>query len=141
VTTAVCQAADQRAEADHAGRDDHHGGINRVARQRLHAGAARDEQRQQQGGLDHGDGKGEHKCAERLADPVGDHLGMVHRGEHGRNEHHSAAHEQPGLLADGGRETENRRGCDWGEYRPAVQEVCHGVNAAEGGLGSRGPIV
>ena len=135
------QSADQRAEADDARRDDHHGGIDSVAGQRLHAGAARDEQRQQQGRLDHSDGEGEHECAERLANPVGDHLGMVHRGEHGRNERRTAAHEQPGLLAEGGRENEHRRGCDWGEHRPAAQEACHGFSAEEGGLGGMGALV
>ncbi len=130
---AVGQAADQRAEADDARGDDHHGGIHGVAGQRLHAGAAHDEQRQQQGRLNHGDGEGKHERAERLADAVGDHLGMVYCGEYGRDEHRTAAREHPRLLTDGGRENENRRGCDWGECRPAVQEVCHGFAAGEGG--------
>ncbi|MCE2725514.1 MAG: hypothetical protein LW698_01880 [Planctomycetaceae bacterium] len=138
---AVGQAADQRAETDDARRDDHHGGIDRVTGQRLHAGAARDEQRQQQGHLNHGDGQGEDECAKRLADAVGDHLGMVHGGEHGRDERRTAAREHPGLLTDGGHEKENRRGCDWGECRPVVQEVCHDFAAGQGRSGGMRAIV
>jgi hypothetical protein len=80
----VGQAADHRAEADDTGGDDHHGGIDGVAGQRRHAGAAGDEQREEQGRFDHGHGKGEHGSEERC----------------------NAAHEQPGLLTDDGGEHE-----------------------------------
>ncbi len=43
-------------------------------------------QREDQRHLDDGDRHGEHQRAERLADPEGDHLGVVHRGEHGAGE-------------------------------------------------------
>ena len=57
---------------------------------------------------------------------VGDHLCMVHRCEHRSDERRNAAHEQPGLFADGGGEHEQSCGFERGECHPVVDEMCHG---------------
>ena len=63
---------------------DHHRGEHRVAGQRggVLAGAA-DHQRHDQRHLDDRHRDRQDQGAERLADPVRDHLGVVHAGEHG----------------------------------------------------------
>ena len=61
---------------------DHHRGEDGVAGQRGGLVAAGDHQRDDQRDLDDGDGDGEHERAERLPHPVGDDLGVVHRGQH-----------------------------------------------------------
>ena len=54
------------------------------------SGAAGEHQRHNERDLDDGDSDGEHQRAERLTDPVGDQLGMVHGGEHGPGDQHAA---------------------------------------------------
>ena len=65
---------------------DHHRGEDGVAGEGRRLRAAGDHQRDDQRHLDHGDGDGEHQRPERLTDPVGHHLGVVHGGEHRRGE-------------------------------------------------------
>jgi hypothetical protein len=80
----VVQRPHQHADADDAGGDQHHRGIDGVARQgRLVAAAAGGEHhRQDQRHLDDRDRERQHQRAERLAHPVRDHLGMVHGRRH-----------------------------------------------------------
>ena len=84
---AVPHGADQQREADDAVEGDHHRGEHGVAGQRRGLRAAGDHQGDDQRHLDHGDGDREDQRAERLADPVGDDLRVVHRGEHGSRQH------------------------------------------------------
>ena len=51
--------------------------------------AARGHQRDDQRDLDDRHGDREHEGAERLADAVGDHLGMVDGGQHGAGQDHA----------------------------------------------------
>ena len=64
------------------------------------SGAAPEHHRDDQRHLDHRHGDGEHQRAERLADPVGHHLGVVDGREHGRDQDHRG---DPGQHAARGR--------------------------------------
>ena len=74
--------AHQQAQADDAIEDDHHGGEHRVAGQGHGGFPAGEHERDDEGHLDGGDRRGEHQGAEWLADPVGDHFGVMDGGEH-----------------------------------------------------------
>ena len=78
--------APQQAHADKAVADDHDGRKHRVAREARGLRAAAEHDRDDERHLDHGHGDGEHEGAERLADPMGDDLGVIHRREHRRRE-------------------------------------------------------
>ena len=86
--------------------------------------AARDHQRHDQRDLDHGHGDREHERAERLADPVGDHLGVMDRRQHRAGEQRARDHEddRPRLAAPGrGRQHGRDRGDDGGPARRAQE--------------------
>ena len=51
--------------------------------------------------LDDGDRDREHQRAERLADPVGDDLGVVHRGEHRAGQEAAPRRPRPAREAPG----------------------------------------
>ena len=86
----IGEAAHQDADADHAVADDHHRGVDRVAREDGRVGTPRQHHREDQRGLDDAHGDGQDQRTEGLADAVGDHLGVVDRGEDRRDEHGSA---------------------------------------------------
>ena len=67
---------------DDARADDHHGGVDRVARQDRHVVAAGDHHREDERGLDHGHGQGQDERAEGLAHAMRDDLGVVDGGDH-----------------------------------------------------------
>ncbi len=75
---AVVEPPHQQADAHHAVADDHDGREDGVARQLGRAGAAGEHHRQDQRGLDHGDGHGQDERAEGLAHAVRHDLGVVH---------------------------------------------------------------
>ncbi len=94
------QRSDQQRQADDPVAGDHHRGEHGVACERLGVGIPRDHQRHDQADLDHGHGDGENERAERLADPLGDDLRMVDRGEHrGDEEGRGDREHQGGRLA------------------------------------------
>ena len=83
-----------------------------------------DHQRHDQRDLDHGDRDRQHQRAERLADPVGDDLGVVHRGEHGPGEdQRDEGHEERSEVSAPGEgqddQGEDRPGNDPGHPGPA----------------------
>jgi hypothetical protein len=86
--------ADQQGQAEQAVTGDHHGGEDGVAGQRLGLLAAADHQGDDERDLDDRDGHREDQGTERLADPVGDDLGVVDGGEHGRAEQQGDDHHQ-----------------------------------------------
>ena len=94
-----------------------------------------DHQRDDQRHLDHGDRHGEHQRAERLADPVRDHLGVVHRGQH-RADQDDADHREhdrldgtSGVAPPGGGEQDQRHDRDDdGPAEPAGRHRAHGLD-------------
>ena len=78
--------APQQAQADNAVADDHDGREHGVAREACGLGPAAEHDRDDKRHLDHRHGDGEHEGAERLADSMGDDLGVIHRREHRRRE-------------------------------------------------------
>ena len=102
---AVKRAAQQQAQPDDAGQDDHHGGEDGVAGERRRVRTARQHQRHDQRDFDHGDRDRQHQRAERLAHAMRDHLGVVHGGQHGadqpgRDEHQEGAAESEQRSAE-----------------------------------------
>ena len=98
--------------------------VSRATNRRLRA--ASKHERNDQRDLDHRDGEREHERAERLADPMRDHLGVMHGGEHAATR---PAAMQPG--GQGGRDVWRRRA---GSSRPgALARKIHGglVGAAQ----------
>ena len=79
----VADTAHQQTSADDAVADDHDRREDRVPGQAGFFGRRCDHDRNDQRRLDHGYGQGEDKRAERLADAVCDHLGVVHRSKDG----------------------------------------------------------
>ena len=84
-------AADEQAGADQAVEDDHHRGEYGIAGEARRGLAAGQHHRHDQRDLDHRDRECEHEGAERLADTVCDHLGVMHRRDHAADE---SEHEQ-----------------------------------------------
>jgi ribonuclease E len=82
----VLEAAGKQAQPNDPVADDHDRREDRVARQRRFVGPAGKHDREDQRQLDHRHGDREDEGAERLADAVGDHLGVVHRRENGADE-------------------------------------------------------
>jgi hypothetical protein len=74
----MAQAAQQQADADHAVADDHDRRENRVACQKGSVGSARQHHREDQRHFDDRDGQRKHQRAEWFADPVRNHLGVMH---------------------------------------------------------------
>ena len=89
------QPTEQDAQADHAVADDHHGSVDRVARQARRVIAAGNHHREDERGLDCGDRQGEDECAEGLADAMCDDFGVVHRHDDRRHESGGAEHRDP----------------------------------------------
>jgi hypothetical protein len=103
---------------------DHHGREDGVPGERRGLRPAGDHQRDDERHLDDRHGDREHERAERLPDPVGDHLRVVdgrqHRtGEKGADHHE---HGRPRLRAPGRREQEQRRDGDGRRPAQAPQE-------------------
>ena len=73
---------------------DHHRGEDGVPRQRRRCPCRRHHQRHDQRHLDHRHRDREDQRAERLAHPVGDHLGVVDGGEHARPQEYRRTHQQ-----------------------------------------------
>ncbi len=112
---AEARAAQEQAQADHAGQDDHHGGEHRIAGERRRRGTAGQHQRNDQRDFDHRDRDGQHQRAERLADAMRDDLGVMHRRQHaadqsGRDEHQvRAAEARAGFRRTAARRRSARR--------------------------------
>jgi len=87
---AVREPARYDARANHTVADDHHRGVDRVARQNENAGATGEQHRQNQRGLDDRNGHREYQCPERLADSMGNDLGMMDRRDDGTHQRHCA---------------------------------------------------
>jgi hypothetical protein len=87
VLLAIAQPADEDADADQAIADDHHHRKHGVARQRRHRFFA-EHQCCDQRDLDDGDRKRQEQRAIGLADPVRDHLRMMHGGKHRAEQDH-----------------------------------------------------
>ena len=112
----MARAARQQAEPNDAVEDDHHGREHRVAGERSSGRAAGEHERDDERHLDHGDRERQHQRAEGFADPVGDHLGVVHGGEH--------ADDQDGAEREG--EEAVRDGRRYAEQQPAGKGCGHG---------------
>ena len=119
ILLAVTQAADQDADADQPVADDHHHRKHGIARQRRHRFFAEHDGGDQRH-LDDGDGQRQQQRAVGLADPLGDHLGMMDGGEyraeqdhqqHGR-EHQSGGRGREGVAERGraGKQQDRQRG-------------------------------
>ena len=112
----MARAARQQAEPDDAVEDDHHGREYRVAGERGGGRAAGEHERDDERHLDHGDRERQHQRAEGFADPVGDHLGVVHGREH--------AGDQAGTEGEGQEVVREDRRC--AKQQPAGKGRGHG---------------
>ena len=88
----VADAAEQYAEPDHTVADDHDRREYRVAREQRLVIAARQHHRDDKGDLDDRDGDRQDQRAERLAGAMGDHLRVMYRGQHARDERRTEHH-------------------------------------------------
>ena len=94
----MADAAHQQTDADNAVTHDHHRGEHRIARKTGFLGTGREHHRDDQRNLDHRDGHGQHQRAERFADPVGDHLRVMHGGEHGAGQRDADQRQQHAIT-------------------------------------------
>ena len=83
----------QRQTGDPVG-GDHHRGEHGVPGQRRRLVPAGRHQLDDEGHLDHRHRGREHQRPERLTDPVGDHLRVMHGGQHGTDEQRRGHHDQ-----------------------------------------------
>ena len=86
------KTAQQNAEADDAGADDHHGSVDRVARQDRHVLAACNHHRENERGLNRGHGQGKYERAKGLAHAMRDDFGVVDRCEDRPHQSDAAQH-------------------------------------------------
>ena len=73
------KTAEQNAYADDTGADDHHGSVDRVARQDRHVLAAGNHHRENERGLNRGHGQRKDERAKGLAHAMRDDFGVVDR--------------------------------------------------------------
>ena len=108
---------------------DHHRRENGVPRQRRGVLVPGHHQRDDQRHLDDGHGDRQHERAERLAHPVGHHLGMVDGGEHRAHEDHRdrGRDRDLGVAAPGRREHQHPQ--RWRPPRPAETSLGGGAHA------------
>ena len=78
----VKPGAEDKAQSDNAVGDDHHGREHGVAGDGVAAGHAGDEDRHDEGDLDHRHRDGKEKRSERLAKASREHFRVMHRREH-----------------------------------------------------------
>ena len=88
----VRKTAEQSAYAHDTVADDHHGGVDRVARQDCHIIAACNHHRENERGLNHGHGQGKHERAKGLAHAMRDDFGMVDRCDDRPHQSDTAQH-------------------------------------------------
>jgi hypothetical protein len=102
----VGETADQDAQAHDTVADDHHRGVDRLARQGGHVIAAREHHRENQRGLDDGHGHGEDQRPERFAHAMRDDLGVMHGGDDRPHQTDAAEHGQDDAHAGYDRDNE-----------------------------------
>ena len=125
------QRTDQQTQPDDAVEGDHHRREHRVARIRRRPRPAAGHQHDDHADLDDGDRDGQDERTERLADPVRDHLRVVHRGEHrtekacrNESEHHGVVMVRPCRNQDHRRHQGNH---DGPVERSAPHRPLHGL--------------
>ncbi len=116
----VAHTPEQQTQADDAGRHDHDRGEYRVARKTCLVGATGEHDRHDQRHFDDRHGDSKHQRAERLADLVGDGLGVVHGGEHGACQRGRAQHERGAIGHEAGN-TQDNEGHDGHIHGPVAQ--------------------
>ena len=138
---AVPHRAQQQRDADDAVEGDHQGrehGVAGVCRGSL---AAAEGQHHDQPHLDHRHRDRQHQGPERLAHPVGHHLGVVDRGQHGPDQHDRDQGQQQRLLGLGpghGQQEQTEEGDRDGPLeRAASRRRAHALTLGSGPTGSR----
>ena len=99
----VRKTAQQNAQADDAVADDHHGSVDRVARQDRHVLAAGNHHGEDERGLNRGHGQGKYERAKGLAHAMRDDFRVVDRHENRPDQSGAAQHGEQRSHAHGQR--------------------------------------
>jgi hypothetical protein len=112
------KTTDEDANGDDPIADDHHRGIDRVARQRGVGVGCRKHHREDERRLDHGHAHGESQRAQGLAQPMRHDLGVVDRRHHRADETGSAEYGDERAHPRCDRDNEQGEGQPWQEPDP-----------------------
>ncbi len=120
---AVTQRAEQHAQADHAGADDHDRRVQRVARERGGVRSPGEHHRDNQRHLDRRNRECEHQRPEGLADAVRDDLRVMHRRGDRADEANCAQRPERRAERRDQRDAEQQRRGDRDKKRPVFQNA------------------
>lgn len=135
----VLPGAGEQAEPHHARDDDHDRGVHGIARQRHVRRGVGEHQRDDERHLDDGDGDREHQGAERLADALGDDLGVVHSGEHRAHQGDDHRYPEPGQRYGAERRDRHQQRDRRPDPGPAPRATCGRGAHDDGLIPSRSP--